>query len=338
MQSFWDLNSDYVKTALYEGRHITLMNIKKNQSILKNHVRPYFKEFYQNLKVKNVTEDILNQFFKSRLICKCKNYDRVLSTGFLKKIKTCLVTPLKWAETNRFISNKLDFNIIFPKLTSIEVYHRGILSVDEQIRLLNYDWRCSKAYLAFFVAINTGLRLGEIRALRIGDVQNDFIKVKRAYNDYDKVKTTKTGVTRTVPSSRLVYKRVQQYIKTLPKEFQDEKCYIFSSSKNPMEPIDENFCTRNFYRAMDELGIKRIRYNYESDKMESICFHSLRHQTATRWVSSGVDQRLIAKALGHSTYILQQRYSNHFDEKMMSELALELEEKGALGIDSYLML
>lgn len=195
----------------------------------------------------------------------------------------------------------------------------------EEKSLLDYKWENKKAYLGFEIAYYCGLRLGEIRALRFSDFVNGFIKVKRAYNDIDKLKETKTGACRSVPCPDSLVKQIFDFKKENKLMDRD---LIFYNTSNKAIPVDENYFTRNFYSVLKKLKIPRIRFNSETNLTETICFHSLRHQTATRWVSSGLDLRVIAKAMGHSPLILQQRYSNHYDQEIMNDFRKKLIEKG----------
>ena len=81
---------------------------------------------------------------------------------------------------------------------------------------------------------------------------------------------------------------------------------------------------------MKECGIERTRIDRFTGERVEICFHSLRHQTATRWVKSGMDARLVAKAMGHSVRMLE-HYSDHFDFEDMETLRRGLAETNALG-------
>ena len=329
LKSFWDENFSYYTLAEFEGRHLTKMNLSKNQSIIKNHIEPWFSENYPHLLLRKTDEKKLKEFITSLYSKKCLYKDCNLSTGFIKKIKTCITVPLKWAQQNNLYSPSLNINLSMPLMRYKEVVHRGILNDSEEKVLLSYQWKNQKAYWGFKIAIICGLRLGEIRALRFCDVTKEFIKVRRAYNDIDKIKSTKTGTVRFVPCPEEFYNYFEKQRIKMNAKYTD---FIFCCKSDGTVPVDENYFTRNFYKVMKELGIERVRYNPENDKIETVCFHSLRHQTATRWVSCGEDVRIVAKALGHSTAMLQQRYANHFDEKMMKRFRNKLIEKGSLNL------
>lgn len=281
--------------------------------------------YYPNLKLYKIEHSHIHEFFTYLLSAKCVKKNQPLSNGYLKKIKTCILVPLKWAHKEDLLNKKLNPNNSFPIIRNNEIQHRGILTESEQKSLLEYKWENQKAYLGFEIAFYCGLRLGEIRALRFSDFINGFIKVKRAYNDVDKLKATKTGSCRSVPCPDFLVKQIIDFKKENKLMDRD---LIFHNTNNKSIPVDENYFTRNFYSVLKKLKIPRIRFNSETNLTETICFHSLRHQTATRWVSSGLDLRVIAKAMGHSPLILQQRYSNHYDQEIMKNFRNKLIETG----------
>lgn len=325
LKKFWSADSEYFKSAEYEGRHLAALTLKNNQGIVLNYVEKYFK----GMTLSDIDEDNLNDFF--RWCTEHPQRQRSLSTGALKKIKTCVVVPLRWARQKKIITHVIDFSVVLPCLGSARIYHRGILTEEEQHLLVNHKWKNQKAYLAFFIAINCGLRLGEIRALTVADVTPSFITVNKSYNYADGLKSTKTGKSRIVPCTLEVYTRVREYIQTLPLAERQDDCLIFANENNKSIPINENYCTHYFYNEMERLGIKRVRINPENGMEETICFHSLRHQCATRWISSGIDARRVAKAMGHSIRMLQ-NYSDHFTKKEIETLGNELSQKGLLGV------
>lgn len=272
LESFWREDSEYFRNAQYEGRHITSLTLKNNQGIVKN----YAAKFFKRAPLSKINEDMLNDFFGWCLQHPYGSHHRQLSTGFLKKIKTCVVVPLRWARRKKIITHVIDFSVVLPRLGTAHVFHRGILTDDEQYMLLNHQWRSPKAYLAFYIAINCGLRLGEIRALTVADVTPSYIIVRKAYNNVDGLKPTKTGKARIVPCTNDVYMKVCEFLQTLPISERQDECLIFANSLDKTKPVDESFCTKNFYKEMKNLGIKRVRVNPENGVEETICFHSLR--------------------------------------------------------------
>lgn len=324
--NFWSEKSDYYKKASIEGRHVTKNYFKKTRQAMQKHVTPFFK----GVRLSEIDEKILNDFF-SELTNDTNPKGELLSNGTLKGIKSSITTALRYGREKTIIKQVIDFTIIFPNLKAKEKHHRGILSEEETQAIINFEWESPKAYLYFCIAINTGMRLSEIRTLKFGSISEHYITVKTSYNDVDKLKCTKTGKIRLTPITNEMYYQICAYRLSLPIDERSDDCFIFADDEDKSKPCGACFARRHFYRVLNKLGIPRFRINPDTEQEEEICFHSLRHQTATRWASSGLDMRMIAEAMGHSTTMLQ-HYSDHFNRKNVETLANDLDKCGALGI------
>ena len=118
----------------------------------------------------------------------------------------------------------------------------------------------------FTIAAFTGLRLGELRALRWGDVDwvRRLVHVRRSYTAGEEG-PPKSGKVRSVP---LVDQAGRALDRLSQREYwTGDDDLVFG---NPVgEHIDESALRRRFYRALDEAGLPRIR------------FHDLRHTFGT---------------------------------------------------------
>jgi integrase len=75
---------------------------------------------------------------------------------------------------------------------------RGILTDAEVKEVLQpKHWEDKRAYYASIVAMTTGMRQGEIQALRPTaieeDEEGDLIVIRNSWNSIDKIKSTKNG-------------------------------------------------------------------------------------------------------------------------------------------------
>lgn len=326
LKSFWDEESLYFKSAAIEGRHWNKNYIKNNQQ----YIRCFIQDFFKDMRLSYVNENILNRFFDSLIMYKSDRTGRHLAGCTINKIKSGVLLPLKWGRRKGIIKQVIDFVSVCPGISDKATRNRGILTIEETAKLLLHDWTDRKAYIGFCIAVNCGLRVGEIRALKIGSVQNGFLIVNHSYNDTDGIKSTKTGKSRIVPCPDDVLQLINNFISDLPPELRESECFLFADDFKPSEPVGKSFFITRFYTAMRQCGIKRERENPLTGEKEVIVFHSLRHQTATRWVESGIDLRLIAEAMGHNVEMLQ-HYSDHLGKNDMAILRHELAESNKLG-------
>ncbi len=319
--SFWNNESDYVLSAEREGRTITKKYIYNNRLCYKK----YCECFFKNKRLSEINEIILNDFIRFLFSIKLKT-GGVLSTGTIECVKKIVLVAIKEGRKNGIIKQSIDFSVIGNNIKHVVKKPRGILTKEEVLTLINHEWTNKAAYLGFLIAVTCGLRLGEIRALKVGSIQNGFIIVSHSINDVDGLKCTKTGKSRLVPCPESLLRLIADYVE----EFERGKDgFLFSDILDETKPFSNYFFKYHFYRAMDECGIDRMRENIFTGKKEYICFHSLRHYVATRWVETGIDLRLIAAAMGHSVVMLQ-HYSNHLELNDMQKLKKQLTACGAL--------
>ncbi len=165
-------------------------------------------------------------------------------------------------------------------------------------------------FVSFFdVALGTGLRLGELRALRWGDVDRArlLIRVERAYSrEVLKRPKTDSGV-RAVP----LFPSVDVGLRELAARAVERDRYapaelIFGSMLGtPLQP--SNFRQRVWMPALDHAGLGDAGYR----------FHDLRHTCVSRLVAAGADIKLVQAVAGHSNPLITlKRYSHLLDDRI----------------------
>jgi integrase len=177
---------------------------------------------------------------------------------------------------------------------------RGILTVEETHRLFTSEvWDNHIGYLANLLAAVTGMRMGEIMALRVGDVRNDdSIVVAHSYDEYVGLKSTKTGAVRVVPvPHRLALALMSLRTKTGE--------YLFSL-KDPTKPVYRSCVIHSLRRALVNIGV-----SLEEQKRRNITFHSWRHFLNTRLRASGLPDSVTRQVTGHADAEMTELYS-HF--------------------------
>jgi integrase len=162
---------------------------------------------------------------------------------------------------------------------------------------------------AFYLAIATGMRKGEILALKWCDIdfKNNLIfiektlsRVKLYDEDRNSVYKTIIGDCKTDKSKRIIpifddlkkwlqvhYARMKLKFEKKGKKILDED-YIFLTEKhNPLSP--RNF-SKQFYAILKKCNIEKNK------------FHVLRHTYASFALSKGMELKVLSELLGHSSY------------------------------------
>ncbi|MCL4509490.1 MAG: site-specific integrase [Bacteroidetes bacterium] len=149
-------------------------------------------------------------------------------------------------------------------------------------------------------AILTGLRLGELLALRWTDI--DFA-AKTILIQNSEAFTTKSKRSRVVPMSE----ELRRLLTDRKGNIRHEAETVFHDVKG--KPLKEGTASQRFKRYVRRAGL--------NDKLH---FHSLRHSFASGLVMSGVSLYQVQKLLGHSTSKTTEIYSHLLPQQLHKEV------------------
>ncbi len=184
-------------------------------------------------------------------------------------------------------------------------------------------------YAAYLLALNTGLRAGEIWGLKPIDLPTTerVLHVRRQFNRVSlKLTATKSGKSRVVPCGPELTEELQRLVRQ-NKVSSDET--VFMNSKR-LPICHDNFTDREFVRDLKSWGGREIR------------FHDLRHTATTLLIASGVDLKTVKEICGHANIQTTMNYAhlvggaienvaNSFSIRPAGNLA----EKGAMSVEPH---
>jgi integrase len=145
------------------------------------------------------------------------------------------------------------------------------------------------------LAVNTGMRIGELCGLRWRDVDlNEGFLAVRNYDDGDRdAFLTKSGQERVVP----IVPQVREVLEGIA-----ERCgrsgYVLRGAQGGR--LNKQYASKRFKH-----------YVKEEELPENITFHSLRHTCASWMVQRGVPLAMVQAILGHSDIQVTQKYAHH---------------------------
>lgn len=252
--------------------HVRNSTYKNYLSLIDSHISNYFKD----IDVENITIDGIKQFIFKKISeidsSSCLNLQKVLKQS------------LEYAVENDFISETPYRKIKLPKQTTKEV---EIFKKEEIEKILNTKNIYTKYANIVDIAYRTGMRIGEIMALKWQDInfENNFLTVRHTYSKYD------NGVPVIEEAKSKSSKRRIDLDSQCMKIFQEIKHthtsdFVFCNKSGTM--LSYTAITRNFRKMCEEANVP-----YRS-------FHTLRHTHASILLSNGVHPKIVQERLGHS--------------------------------------
>ena len=280
--------------------------ITTRRSLIDNHVIPLVKP---NLLLSAVTlgwiEDLQYNLVKMD----------ALAPSTVNVIMSAVLAAFKEAQRRGFIQQ----NIIL-EIKHLDVVHRarGVLTEKEMTAFLLYAKEQSekRIYLACLLALITGMRSGELRALRQEAIGKDLIIVDQAYADHAGLKSPKGKRSRYVPCPSWLCEQLRQLADENP--FEGDHELVFWSKRGG------GFVSSHYFsdRFKKELAASEV-LTMDEIQERNITFHSLRHM-ANSLLRGSIDEHLLRMTIGHSSQALTDLYT-HLNESGLKSVALAQE-------------
>lgn len=311
-----------LKSTFYEwaGEKLRYGEIEKNTyDRYETDFNRFFKNGFENTNIKNITEDSLEDFIKSTI-----NRKQLTSKAY-SGMRTLIIGIFKYAKKHKYSDISIhtffgDLNLskkIFAK--KVKCAEKEVFTEEEIKSIVKYingkELRIRE--LGILLAIYTGMRPGELSALKPSDIRrNDrTIHVQRSEVKY------KDDNCKTVIS-----------VKNFPKSdagdrylLLNDKAYDTIRKILRLNPFGE-------YLFQDEKTHKRITENGFNHKLSRICIavnipvrtmHKLRKTYGTTLIDHGVDDSIITAQMGHADIKTTRQYyyySNQSNDEKLNQL------------------
>lgn len=271
----------------------------------------FFPKNIKQKEIKYFTEVELEDFIKTTI------YEQKLTAKAWSGMKTLILGIFKYAKkmgyTNISITSflgDLDLsNRAFTKKQKVD--EQSVFNEEEMKALIKYLSKTSKlANLGVLLAAYTGMRVGEVVALKWEDINDNYIYVHRTQIKYrengkdvyeirDSPKT-EAGVRKIVIVSKL--KPIIKQLRLI-NPFTE---YVFQITDNKV--IGKYMLGKCLYRACEKINIPKRG------------MHVLRKTYATRLINSNVDEAVIINQMGHTDIKTTKDYY-YYNDKTLDNIA-----------------
>lgn len=257
-----------------------------------NHYRTAFNEFIRitgDISIMSITVRHVESF----IAIKKHEASAWTAAKYHSALSTAFKTAIRW----ELIPENVFTRVKKPRIAEVRPAFFSREQFNELISVI--DVREIRDIAIFGVC--TGMRLGEIIALRWQDVDS----VRRVINvlNYGNF-TTKTKKSRTIPMSKYLCRLV------------DLRRGIVPPMVIGLTRTDRVFHDRGKPWREEKLSGKFKKYVRKAGLPEDLKFHSLRHTFASWLVQSGVSLYEVSRLLGHSTVKMSEKYAHLQTDKM----------------------
>ena len=262
---------------------------KDDESIIRKHLRPALGRF--RLRAIALDNEPIEELTDSLL-------DRLPSRKTVHNILTLLKSQLNLAHDKRWILAVP--KVWKPPIRAFDGDYRYLRTKDEIRRfLVAARDEGDLVHATYSTAVLTGLRAGELAALRPDDIdfQHRLFTVQRSFDG-----PTKAGDLRRVPILDELMPILRRWMLRCPGDL------LFPSARGTMQLPSARIFQDVLHRVLKEAKFPETIINGKPRRY--ITFHGLRHTFASHWMMDGGDLYKLQKILGHKSPQMTMRYAH----------------------------
>lgn len=322
--TFYDIAKEFIDTA-YQMNKLKESSYSRKLHTLKNISTHYIA----NMELQKITEKDLKDF----LIYITKYSDSVIAKIYGIVNNTFKIAVRRNILRYNFLDDQLEFEIPLSKKFKNKSKTVSAFTIEEQKQLIETlrDAKFRYKY-QIFLSLYTGMRMGEINALDINDLdfENKIIHIRRTITRTFDDRATIGSYTKTVNGIRDLM--MDSFVEKLLKEYLASEYYTEN---------DYNLLFCNSYKQCISTDTVNMMFKYfckenNIGKGYDVHQHMLRHTFATRCIEAGMPAAVLAKIMGHANVATTLNvYCEVFDKfkKEHLDMSFEYLQKQGLTID-----
>jgi len=318
LEGFWKPNSPYVKEcASLRKKPLSAYYVRQNEVNVKLHVKPCSK--LNRITLRELTAGLIRDWMSWAV-------DNGLSSRTINSVLSSMRVPVHYAVDREELDRDPFRNI---KEATDNPKEKGVLTFAERTMLIRAKPTDPFSRLAVLLGLLCGMRRGEVRGLKWGDIDDGLIHLAHNFVNVEGLKKPKRGKTRTVPYPAIVEKAFGEVRKIAGHPAPET--YVFESIDRPGIPMGETFFRNAVRRELEGIGISAQKTDASSEqKKRNLTFHSLRHSFITLGRSDGISDLEIQAIAGHSTRRMMEHYTHA--EKVIDFRAMRDKLDKAVGM------
>lgn len=263
---------------------------------MKNHIEPFFK----GILMEELTAGMFNEFCNHKLFGKDSKNN--ISEKTLRNMYSMMHKSLDKAVVEGILKYNPSDYVNLPKGTT---KIKDTMTIEEQEKLREV-LKEETLDIGILLALDLGIRLGEILALRWKDINFDKkelyirnnIERKNILQDNGKNKVEYILTTPKTKKSKRKIPINYRILNYLKKEYEKQmqtygynikNCFVVSTKENNF--IKPSVLTNYFKKVVKEAEIRNIT------------FHTTRHTFATNALKKGISPKIVSDILGHSSVV-----------------------------------
>jgi len=293
LSDFWDWErSPYIKEKRRRNHGIHKAHcVRQGQA-----VALYWKPFFKDRILGDITAADIDAFINSI-------GDKPVSASRKNLVILAGTKPLRWAfSKGKIETDPTRGHILF----SSDDKERYVLSPTAATAAFRVEWKDERVKLANILAAVTGMRLGEIIALRFQDLGPDCLYVRGSWGRLDGLKLPKNNKPRTVelPFPDLLHGLIQQ-AKQSPWGVSPDSFVFWTEYKAGVPMQGQQF--------VKELRASLIKSGFSKSEAGKYVFHGWRHFYTT-YLMGKLEKKLLKSQTGHLTDSMLAHYGEHQTE------------------------
>ncbi len=273
---------------LFRKKQVKESTYAHYKHLIDTHIKPAIG----SIQFSSLTSGMINKYLCNELESGRKDGKGGLSPKTVTDIRSILILSFRYG-TEQNYSNSITTQLFLP----IRANHpKKILTKEEQLRLEFYLYQHQDPVtIGILITMYSGIRIGELCALRWGDIFFDdgLIKICRTIIRIQNVDTIKSDDNKTrilisdpkTESAKRVIPLPSFILEILKMHRKSKEVFITSGTASYIEP---RVYLRKYKQILKKAGLN------------SFTFHSLRHTFATRCIENGFDTKSLSEILGHA--------------------------------------